>query len=96
MRPLFLILPLFCVACTNVPELDDKLTPQLRNAQYPKLVPLHETLGPPVSPRDEAAELEEQLNARVASLQARAQRLQAAPVMDQAARDRLDDTILPE
>ncbi|MDP5216642.1 hypothetical protein Q5Y75_05380 [Ruegeria sp. 2205SS24-7] len=64
-------------ACTNVPELDDEISPQLRNSRYPALIPLEDALGPPVDPQAEAQEIEEELEARAAALQNRARQLQA-------------------
>ncbi|MCL6284770.1 hypothetical protein M3P21_14630 [Ruegeria sp. 2012CJ41-6] len=64
-------------ACTNVPELEDELSPQLRDSRYPKLIPLEDALGPPVDPQTEAREIEDELEARAAALQNRARQLQA-------------------
>lgn len=79
-------------ACTQVPELEDHLTPQLRRADYPTLIPLDETLGPRPDPAAEATEIEEELAARVAALQNRARALQT-PVVDADAREKLQQDI---
>ncbi|MFC3616035.1 hypothetical protein ACFORG_19975 [Lutimaribacter marinistellae] len=71
-----------------MPELDERVSPTLRNAPYPQLQPLDETLGPAVDPLSEAEELESRLSPRVQSLQSRARGLQT-PVIDPEARDRL-------
>ncbi|MEX0367669.1 MAG: hypothetical protein AB3N22_16490 [Ruegeria sp.] len=78
--------------CTQVPALDERLTPDLRNAPYPRLIPLDDALGPPHNPQQEASELEDQLTARRDQLAARARLLQT-PVVDDAARDRLEQDI---
>ncbi|MBO9452188.1 hypothetical protein J7426_18075 [Tropicibacter sp. R16_0] len=79
-------------ACTQVPELEDKVSSQLKNAKYPKLVPIDETLGPPVAPEAEAQKVTDELEARRDSLKQRAAALQK-PVVDQDERDRLDETV---
>ncbi|MEY8842388.1 hypothetical protein AB9K41_25435 [Cribrihabitans sp. XS_ASV171] len=79
-------------ACVQVPELDESVPPGLRDAPYPKLQPLDETLGPAVDPVSEAEELEERLSGRVQSLQSRARGLQA-PVIEPSARERLREGI---
>lgn len=79
-------------ACTQVPELDDKVSSQLKNADYPELIPIDPVLGPPVAPQDEAQEVTQQLEARRDSLKQRAAALQR-PVVDEDERDRLDETV---
>ncbi|MFS4582542.1 hypothetical protein [Phaeobacter sp. C3_T13_0] len=64
--------------CTRVPELEDHLTPDLRNAQYPALVPLEDALEASTLPAEESKALENTLEARAARLQARADALRAA------------------
>ncbi|MEX0349826.1 MAG: hypothetical protein AB3N15_10425 [Paracoccaceae bacterium] len=71
-------------ACTQVPELDEKLSAQTRDARFPKLIPLEDALGPPVDPEAEAQEIEDELDARAAALQNRARQLQAPQVEDSA------------
>ena len=65
-------------ACTRVPELEDRLTADLRGAPYPDLVPLEGALEPLPPPRQKAQALEQQLNARSTRLQRRAEALRAA------------------
>lgn len=91
LRLAFCLLPIMA-ACTQVPELNDKVSPQLKNAKYPKLVPIDQTLGPPVAPEEEAKKVTEQLEARRDSLKRRASALQK-PVVDATDRDRLDETV---
>ncbi len=79
-------------ACVQVPELNERVPPELRDAPYPTLRPLDDTLGPAVDPVSEAEELDERLSGRVQSLQARARGLQG-PVIEPAARQRLREDI---
>ncbi|WP_171099969.1 MULTISPECIES: hypothetical protein [unclassified Ruegeria] len=81
MKPLPLILGLLiCAACADIPELEGSEGPALRKAPYPKLIPLSEALGPPADPVSEAAEVEEDLNARAEALTERADALQNAEI----------------
>ncbi|MDA7967243.1 hypothetical protein [Ruegeria sp.] len=80
MKPLILIpLMLICAACADFPELDGREAPDLRKAPYPRLIPLQDTLGPPVDPVNEAVEVEDDLLARSEALARKAQALQNAP-----------------
>ncbi len=75
MRPLTFSALLFLAAtaaCTNVPELEEGITPDLRRAPYPDLVPLDGLLEPRPAPEAQAAETQASLDARAARLQARA------------------------
>lgn len=63
-------------ACTNVPELEEGITPDLRKAAYPDLVPLDGLLDPLPAPAEQSAEAQARLDARAAQLQARAKALQ--------------------
>ncbi|APG46264.1 hypothetical protein [Phaeobacter porticola] len=64
--------------CTRVPELEDRLTPDLRGSEYPALVPLEDALQPSARPAEESKALEDNLTARAARLQARAEALRNA------------------
>lgn len=92
MKYLLPFLVLSCAACTQVPELNERVPPDVKTADYPDLVPLDEALGPPDNPEDEAKKLEDSLQARREALAARAQKLKA-PIVDEAARSRLNDEI---
>ncbi|NIZ59637.1 hypothetical protein DL239_01460 [Sedimentitalea sp. CY04] len=71
------VLTLMATACTRVPELEDQLTPDLKSADYPDLIPLEQALAPLPLPETQSAELEQQLLSRSASLQQRARALQS-------------------
>ncbi|WP_164661019.1 hypothetical protein [Tropicibacter sp. Alg240-R139] len=79
-------------ACTQVPELNEKVSSQLQDAKYPELLPLDQALGPPIAPEAEARKVTQQLEARRDSLKRRAAALQN-PVVDADDRDRLDETV---
>ncbi len=77
MKPLSLILVLLsCAACTEIPELEGSSAASVRKAPYPRLLPVSDTLGPPTDVISEAAEVEEELNARSEALAEKAQALQ--------------------
>ncbi|MVO15698.1 hypothetical protein [Parasedimentitalea huanghaiensis] len=72
------IIALMAAACTRVPELEDQLTPALKRADYPMLVPLESAAPPLPDPAIESTALEQELAARSARLQARAGALAAS------------------
>jgi len=72
------LLALTATACTRVPELEDQLSANLRAADYPALVPLDQAVEPLPLPGTQSEELEQQLAARSARLQNRANALNAA------------------
>ncbi|WP_170784302.1 hypothetical protein [Ruegeria lacuscaerulensis] len=81
MKPLpFLIAVLACAACANFPELEGEEPTNVKKARYPKLIALQQNLGPPVDPVSEAAEVEEELNARREVLENKADQLQNAEI----------------
>ncbi len=89
----------FCIAlvatlaaCTNVPELDDRIGDDLQDAAYPVLVPLDTVLGPATAPAEQRQQIEDGLAARTAALRARAAALQA-PVVAPSDRARLDAAV---
>ncbi|WP_044008419.1 hypothetical protein [Leisingera methylohalidivorans] len=65
-------------ACTRVPELEDRLTPDLRGAGYPDLLPLDDALEPLDPPQQASADLQDELNARSARLKRRAEAVKNA------------------
>jgi len=67
-------------ACTPVPELNDTVTADLRAAPYPALIPLEPALAQNAPEPQKAEELEQQMQARQAALNARAQRLRTRAV----------------
>lgn len=80
-KPLpLLALFIFCAGCADFPELDGSEPASVKSARYPRLIPLQDTLGPPVDPVSEAAEVEEDLTARSEALSKKAQALQNAQI----------------
>lgn len=65
-------------ACTRVPELEDRLTPDLRGADYPDLLPLDEALEPLDPPQQAGEDLQEELDARSDRLKRRAEAVKNA------------------
>lgn len=65
-------------ACTRVPELEDRLTPDLRGAAYPKLLPLDGALEPLDPPQLAGQDLQDELDARSARLKRRAEAVKNA------------------
>lgn len=65
-----------CVtACTRVPEIEDQLSPDLRDQPYPALLPLDQALPRQTAPAESRMEVSDRLNGRAQALQARANRL---------------------
>ncbi|SDD75260.1 hypothetical protein [Ruegeria marina] len=92
MSRLSLVLLVLTAACTQVPELNEQIRPDLQSKSFPRLIPLDETLGPAVIAEDEARKLEQSLASRRAALEARARRLRQ-PVLDEAERTRLNESV---
>ncbi|UWQ73702.1 hypothetical protein [Leisingera sp. M658] len=65
-------------ACTRVPELEDRLTPDLRGAGYPELLPLDDALEPLDQPQQASADLQDELDARSDRLKRRAEAVKNA------------------
>lgn len=64
--------------CTNEPALNNRVTPDLRNADYPDLVPLEDLFALQPPPQQARATVEQNLKARSASLEHRAEALRRA------------------
>jgi len=61
--------------CSKSPELNNQLTPDLRNADYPPLLPIEDLAPLLPAPASESTQLEDNLNARSNNLQRRAEAL---------------------
>jgi hypothetical protein len=72
------LLVMLVAACSQVPELDNVITPHLERADYPDLVPLQRALAVQTPPGKAADELEDEMNARRERLQSKAQQLNTA------------------
>ena len=77
---LFALLPMVvvAVACTRVPEIEDRLSPNMRSASYPPLLPVDQLVTPLPVPEEQSSDLEQEMAARTARLQARAEKLRNA------------------
>lgn len=75
-------------ACTQFPQLDHTVTPELANADYPMLVPLGTVLAATKTSSIEPAQATAAIDARVSALKARAARLRGS-VLSGAERQRL-------
>ncbi|MCD9148625.1 hypothetical protein [Pseudophaeobacter flagellatus] len=64
--------------CSNEPELNNRLTPELRAAAYPPLRPIDDLIAPQAAPEDAAEQLQKTLKARSARLDRRAEALRRA------------------
>lgn len=64
--------------CTNEPELRDRVTPDLRQAAYPDLLPSDQLVPSLPTPQDQGTALEQELEARSARLDRRAEALRRA------------------
>ena len=65
-------------ACTRVLEIEEKISPDLKSAKYPALVPLTDKFASQSLPGDESVKLEASLNAQGAAAQRRAEALRQA------------------
>jgi hypothetical protein len=79
-------------ACTQFPELEGTVRPELRDAPYPALVPLEPILASVPPATVDPVEVADGLEARRAALRNRANAIRGA-VIDPAARNRLDEGV---
>jgi hypothetical protein len=77
--------------CTQFPELNGTVAPELEAAAYPALVPLEPLLNSDTLPVTDTVQTTQDLQARIAALRARARALQRRAVVDGSARQRLSD-----
>ncbi|NSY37603.1 hypothetical protein [Leisingera sp. ANG59] len=77
-RIAFLLAVAASAACTRVPELEDRLAPDLRDADYPDLLPLDDALEPLDPPQQAGQELQDELDARSDRLKRRAESVKNA------------------
>lgn len=79
------------VGCSRFPELEDRFDQQARGAAYPDLVPA-EALRADLPEMQVAPDARARLDARIAGLRGRAERLRGS-VIDSAARARLSQPV---
>jgi len=92
MRAATLALFLALAACTQFPELEGTISPDLENADYPDLVPLEPLLARAAPAIADPVETTKALDTRVAALRARANALQRRAILDNGTRTRLNPT----
>lgn len=90
--PALFIVSLCLVGCVQFPEIDDATSETARTAPYPKLIPLDPIADILNGPGTAPVETEETLEARVAGLRSRADRLRA-PVLSANDRARLEEKL---
>ena len=89
MRAACLALLFALCACTQFPELDGTVSPEVEGAAYPALVPLGPLLASAVPAGSDPVQTTQNLEARITLLRARARALQRRSVLDASARARL-------
>ncbi|MBW4708474.1 hypothetical protein KX928_11840 [Roseobacter sp. YSTF-M11] len=86
------VLALVTSACAQFPEVDNATPPGAEVAAYPDLVPLDPLIDEVAATQTDIPESEAQLEARVASLQARANALRGS-VLGSSDRRRLEESL---
>ncbi|MEP0013703.1 hypothetical protein [Tateyamaria sp.] len=81
-RATSLLLCLTLAACTQFPELDGTVAPDLKDADFPKLVPLEPLLIASAPVVANPVQTTQSLDGRIAALRARAADLQQRDVID--------------
>ncbi|MEP1352514.1 MAG: hypothetical protein ABJX32_18480 [Tateyamaria sp.] len=81
-RATSLILCLTLAACTQFPELDGTVAPDLRDADFPQLVPIEPLLNANAPVVADPIQTTQALDGRIAALRARAAALQESDVVD--------------
>ncbi|MEY8828988.1 hypothetical protein AB9K34_11330 [Sedimentitalea sp. XS_ASV28] len=85
-----MLLPaLLLVGCAQVPQLDETISDDLENADYPALAPIETLLVPLPDPQERSKDVQQDLQGRLANLQDRARRLNDRPVVDEETRTRM-------
>lgn len=87
-----LILTLSLTACTQFPQLDDVVGPDVVDAEFPNLVPIDPIINAPEGQGANRAVIQDNLLARLAALNARADALRGA-VIDNRTRRRLENGV---
>lgn len=85
---------LVLTGCTQFPELDGTIRPELENAAYPELVPLEPILAAAAPSTLDPVEIEAGLDGRIAGLRARASQMRGTVISD-ADKKRLDAGVTP-
>lgn len=91
MRPAPLALCLALLGCTQFPELEGTVAPDVETAAYPDLVPLGPLLANSAPVVEDPVATTDALESRVTALRARAGALQRGTIVDSATRTRLSN-----
>ncbi|MDW3182164.1 hypothetical protein [Roseobacter sp.] len=87
-----LILILGTVGCVQFPEIDDATGQAARDADFPDLIPFDPLLASTEASQTESAGTQDQIEARVTGLQARAAGLRGS-VLSSQERNRLEEEV---
>ncbi len=83
-------------ACSAVPDLPGRDDPAIAEADYPGFLTIGQLRAVTATDPAQGTEAAAPVETRAAALQARAQRLKTAPVVDDEARTRLDAATTPD
>ena len=89
MRAAAALLCFSLAACTQFPALDDAVSPEVQDADFPALLPLEPLMAGATPVVGDPAETTQTLERRVAALRARARALQRRDIVDPATRARM-------
>ena len=89
MRAALFLSCLVLAACSQFPELEGTISPDLAGTDYPALVPIEQLLADSAPVVSDPAATSQSLEERVAALRNRARLLQRRAVVDSATRARL-------
>lgn len=89
MRAAAALLCLTLTACTQFPELEGTVAPDVEAADFPALIPLDPLMATTAPVVSDPVQTTQTLQARVAALRARARTLQRRSIVDPATRARL-------
>ncbi|WP_189369723.1 hypothetical protein [Tateyamaria omphalii] len=89
MRATTALICLTLTACTQFPELDNTISPEVGASEFPALVPLEPLLAGSAPVVSDPVQTSDALAARVAALRARARALQQQSIVDPATRARM-------
>lgn len=97
-RPVSRLLLLACAfalglsGCVDIPELDEEISKQLRDADYPMLLPIDSALAIGTTKVSSPEDVNSELAARVARLEQKAEALRQ-PILDAESHSRLRETV---
>lgn len=84
-----LLICLTLTACTQFPELDNTISPEVETSKFPALLPLETLMAEATPVVSDPVQTTQTLEARVTALKARARALQRHSIVDPATRARM-------